>query len=391
MKYIYLSVCILFMLSCGGTQKATEQMTSGNYGRAFEITYEKLQKNKGKNSAEKHVPLLKEAYNKAAEVDLAKIKQLQKAGSLENLKKIYGLYLNLDLRQDQIKVLQPLYYEGKEVTFNFYDYSQELTQSKNNYAQALYDEAKKLLKGNKKDAQQAFSLLQDLNYVAGGYKKDISKLLEQAKNKASVFVLINIDNKIKKIKKDSLEKYFSVNTSNFANKWVIYHREKEKKRKYDFNFDIKLNSISFIPEETKKEKVPQERTIQDGWKYKLDSNGNVMKDSDGNDIKEPKYNKVKAEVVLYQQQKSATIQGEALFKNLNKKDNKPLVQSLNGEAKFQHTYAKYSGDKRAIDQKYYKALQAKATAYPKEYLFINYALRDLSAKVTAFLQEQKYD
>lgn len=391
MKYIFLFIGLSLMISCGSTQKATEQLESGNYGRAFDISYEKLQKDKGKKSAEKHVPLIKEAYDKAAKSDLAAIKQLQKSTDIESLKKIYGLYLNLDLRQDQVKVLQPLYYEGKEVTFTFNDYADELAKSKNNYAKALYNEANKLLKGDKKDAQRAFSLLQDLNYVAPEYKNDIAKLLEKAKNKASVFVLIDIENKVKDIKRDSLEKYLSVNTSNFADKWVIYHQEREKGRKYDYNVGVQLASLTFGPEETKQETVPQERTIQDGWKYKLDSNGNVMKDSEGNDIKEPKYKKVQAEVMLYQQQKSAVINGEVSLKDLDKKNTAPKSQPVTGEAKFQHTYAKYRGDQRAIDQKYYEALQAKEVKYPKEYLFVNYALRDMGAKITAYLQERKFE
>lgn len=390
MKYLYLIFCLITLLSCSSTQKATEQIESGNYTQAFDIAYEKLQKDKGKKSSQKLIPIFKDAYDKAAASDLAMIKELQKSRTIENLKKIYGLYLNLDLRQDQVKVLQPLYYEGKEVAFDFNDYTQELSKAKNSYAKALYQEANKLLKGNKKDAQQAFSLLQDLNYIAPEYKNDISQLLEKAKKKASVFVLINVNNNVKDIKKDSLHKYFDINTANFADKWVIYHQKKEKHHKYDYLVNVELNSLELSPEETKQEKIPQERTVQDGWKYKLDSNGNVMKDTEGNDIKEPKYKKVQAEVILYHQQKTAIIKGEVLFKDLIKKNGDSNSQPVLGEAKFQHTYAKYRGDQRAIDQKYYEALQAKADAYPKEYLFVNYALRDMSAKVTSFLQEREY-
>ena len=147
-----------------------------------------------------------------------------------------------------------------------------------------------------------------------------------------------------------------------------------------------MDKLTFIPEKTIEEKVNQEGKVQDGWQYKLDGNGNVIKDEKGNDIKIAKYKVVRAEVILYQQNKSSKIEGTITVKNvLNSK-----VLSTNpefGEAKFQHTYAKYKGDQRAIDQKYYDALKSKAVSYPKNYEFIKYSVLNFKQKVDAFLNK----
>ena len=153
--------------------------------------------------------------------------------------------------------------------------------------------------------------------------------------------------------------------------------------------DIQLDKLNFTAPETKNQTVPQEARIQDGWQYQLDGNGNVQKDKDGNDIKVAKYSVVRAEVVLYQQNKTAKIDGSVSIKNLK---SKPTISTtpLFGEANFQHTYAKYRGDQRAIEQKYYQALQAKEVAYPKDYLFVNYSVSNFKQKMTDLLSKQDF-
>nr|MDJ0646353.1 hypothetical protein [Flavobacteriaceae bacterium] len=153
--------------------------------------------------------------------------------------------------------------------------------------------------------------------------------------------------------------------------------------------DINLNKLSFTQPETKTQTVPQEAKVQDGWRYQLDSNGNVMKDQNGNDIKVANYKIVRAEVVLYQQNKASKLDGTVNIKNLKTKQaaaNNPMF----GEAKFQNTFGKYRGDQRAIEQKYYEALQAKEIPYPKDYLFVKYAISNFKQKVTALLSQQQF-
>ncbi len=389
MKNILLTFLVLSILSCGSTQKATSLIQTGNYTEAFNTSAEQLNKDKTKKSKQKHIPILKEAYTKAAIQDIEEIKRLKKQSTPENLKKIYVKYLNLDIRQDEIKALQPLYFEGNEVSFDFNDYTKKVKTSRNNYSTALYKSAIDKIKGNQLDARVAYKHIEDLIYLDPTYRNDLDALLKKAKNKGSNFVYVTLKNNVKTISNDSIKDFSVINSVNFNNPWVLYHNKKKKGVHYSHQIDIVLNKLIFEPEKTSQQTVPQEAKVQDGYQYKLDGNGNVMKDTKGNDIKIAKYKIVKAEVALYQQNKASKLDGLMTIKDLNKKTT-IASNPMFGEAKFQNTYGKYRGDQRAIEQKYLKALQSKKVPYPKDYEFVKYSISNFKQKVTALLSQQQF-
>lgn len=389
MKNYLLLLLSLTILSCGSTQTATNQIQSGNYTDAFNTSVAQLNKDKSKKSNQKLIPLLKEAYTKGANADLNEIKELEKQNTPESLKKIYGNYLNLDIRQDEVRALQPLYFEGKEITFSFDDYTDKIKFSKNNYSKSLYTNATAALKGNQLDARKAYKYLEDLNYINPTYKNNLNDLLQKAKNKGSSFVLVTLKNNVKNISYDSIKDLSTINSANFTNQWVIFHNKKQRRLSYNYQVDINLDKLIFEPEKTLQETVPQEAKVQDGYQYKLDGNGNVMKDDKGNDIKVAKYKVVKAEVALYQQNKSSKLDGTVIIKDLTKKTTISTNPTF-GEAKFQHLYGKYRGDQRAIEQKYIEALQAKEAPYPKDFEFIKYSIRNFKDKLTGLMSQQKF-
>jgi len=389
MKHFILLLLSLTLLACGSTQKATNQIQSGNYSDAFNTSVAQLNQDKTKKSNQKLIPILKEAYTKGAKADLSEIKVLEKQNTPENLKKIYGKYLNLDIRQDEVRALQPLYFEGKEITFSFDDYTDKIKTSKNNYSSSLYSIATAALKGNQLDARKAYKYLEDLNYIDPTYKNNLNDLLQKAKNKGSSFVFVNFKNNVKNISNDSIKDFASINSANFNNQWVIFHNQKQRRINYNYQVDIRLDKLIFEPEKTLQEIVPQEGKVQDGWQYQLDSNGNVMKDDKGNDIKAAKYKIVNAEVVLYQQNKSSKLEGTITIKDLIKRSTVSTNPTF-GEAKFQNLYGKYKGDQRAIEQKYYEALNAKEVPYPQDFEFIKYSISNFKQKITALLSQQKF-
>jgi len=389
MKNLLLSILVITLLSCGSTQKATSHLQTGNYIEAFNASIAKLNKDKTKKSSQKHIPLLKEAYTKAVDDELKQIKILQKENSPESLKNIYGKYLNLDIRQDEVRALQPLYFEGNEMTFKFEDYSSAIKTSKNNYSASLYNNAIENLKGDHLAARKAHKHLENLIYINPDYKTNLDDLLQKAKNKGSSFVYVTLKNNVKNISKDSIKDFTTINSANFTNQWVIYHTKKDRKIKYNYQVNITFDKLTYMPEKTEQQTVPQEAKVQDGWKYQLDGNGNVMKDDKGNDIKVANYKTITAEVALYQQNKSSKLDGAITIKDLNKRTTLSTNPEF-GEAKFQHVYGKYRGDQRAIEQKYHEALNAKAIPYPKDHEFIKYSVSNFKQKVTALMSQQQF-
>ena len=391
-KSLFLTVVIVILYSCSGTQKTKSAISSGNYQAAFDNAITKL--NKDKKRYAKQIPLLKDAYDKANAKDLADIKKLKKSNTTQALKDIYKKYMNIDVRQDEITLLEPLSYDGKTYQFDKKDYSKEIAEAKKNYSDNLYQQALPLLNGTKQDARKAYEILSKIQVINPTYRNDLDAQIKQAQKKGMQYVLVKFKNNIPNQLKDStslaiLKNFASLNTGNFTNKWITFHDKKDYNVQYDYETDISLDKLTKIPEKLNQQKVPQEKEIQTGWNYQYDANGNVMKDKDGNDIKTPKMEKVRAEVTLYQQVKSTTLDGKLTVKDL--KTNKVLgTAPIKSEAKLENVYATYKGNPKAIDQKYYDALKNKKKQFPKDTAFTKFALQTFKEKIENILSQQKW-
>ncbi len=393
MKKITLVITVfsIILSSCSGAKKTQKAIDNGDYDSAFNIAIEKL--NKDKNKHEKQVPLLKNAYDKANTRDLADIARLKKQKPT-NLEAIYKKYMNLDVRQDEVILLEPLYYDGKQVNFDVKDYSKEITKAKKNYADQLYAKAIPLMNNSKENSRKAFAILEDIQYVDPNYRSDLSSLITQAKKRGSNFVFVKVHNNVANQLKDSaslavLNNFAKIRSGDFKNKWIVLHDKKDYTVTYDHQADIYLDKITAIPLKEESQKVKQSKEIQTGWIYQKDSKGNIMKDKDGNDIKKPKMETVYAEIMLFKQSKATTLDGKVIMKNLKTGITANPVP-MQGEAKLENIYGTYKGEPKAIDEKYYKALKNKKQEFPPNTKFNEFALQTFKLKVEQFLANQKF-
>ncbi len=386
---ITISLLLLFS-SCGSAKKAEKSVESGDYDNAFNIAITELTKDKTKKSNQKLIPTLKNAFNKAADRDLHKIKLLKKDLNTDNLKKIYALYVGLDVRQDDVMSLQPLYVENKEVKFSMNDYSKEIEASLTKYSSHLYTTGTQQLAGSKLDARKAFETFNNLEYINPNYVSNLSSLITQAKKKGSSIILIKLQNKIQQITtQDHIDELMRISSSNMNNQWVLFHDKRDFNTTYDYETTVVLNQSQISPEQVNTETVPQQARIKDGWEYVYDQNGNVAKDSLGNDIKRDKIITVQAEVKLFQQLKTSRVDGAFVIKNA--RTNTQLRSTpIFGEAKFENVFAQYRGDQRAIEEKYVQALQNKEAPYPADEEFIKYALAEFKSKMLQLLNQQQF-
>lgn len=110
---------------------------------------------------------------------------------------------------------------------------------------------------------------------------------------------------------------------------------------------LQLAQINISPEQLREKEFVRERDIKDSWQYKLDRNGNVMKDSLGNDIKIDKLVTARATVLQIGQFKTSEVIGVVVFKDLAAKkllDKFPIKSQFTIE----NYFASYRGDKRAL-------------------------------------------
>ena len=383
-------ITLLIISSCSSAKKAEKSIQAGDYDSAFNLAVEKLSKDKHKKSNQKLIPSLQEAYDKANTRDLQRINRFKKLKDPSYLKDIYALYVVLDIRQDEVLMLQPLYYNNTEVVFRTKNYTQEIEKSRNEYASHLYSLGMQQLAGSKIEARRAYNTFSELEFVHPSYTSNVGDLIRQAKLKGSSLVLLLLQNNISQFTtQEHTDELMRFSESNMQNKWVIYHKEKDNSVSYDYQVTAVLDQFHITPETVNTETIQQQARVNDGWEYVYDNNGNVMKDSLGNDIKRDKIITVQAEVRMIQQAKSGRVDGKVIIKDV--KTNSLVSETpLFGEAKFENVFAKFRGDQRAIEEKYHKALQNKEVPFPTDTEFVKYALAEYRAKMLQLIDRQTF-
>ncbi len=366
-KIIYLNFLMLFLLSsCGNTKQIQNYIYSGDYDTAINLSVEKLKKKKGSKSGDAYALLLKEAYDKANQKDLETINKLKANTNPNKWQKIYDTYLNLDNRQEDIKPLLPIYVvkENRQLDFPITDYTSKILDAKDHLVSHLYKKANILLgHHNKKDAREAYDLLDEIDRIDPDYKNTRS-LMNQAHQAGMSHALVIVENKTNQViprrLSDELLNFSSYGANNF---WVDYHNQRISGVNYDHQIKLKFTQILIGPNQSRDKEIVEEKTIQDGYDYLKDGNGNVVKDSLGHPIKRPRYIKVRSNVHLYQQYKETALKAVAEIIDLRtnqRVDNFPLESKFI----FDHKFATYRGDKRAIRNEILNFLKEKQVRFP---------------------------
>lgn len=349
MRSFYI-VCfaIVFIFGCSTKKRVERNIYSGNYNQAISEAMSKLRRNKDKNP--QLVYLLHDAYNKANQRDLNTIEQLKLEKNSAHTPQILETYKALNSRQNNVRAILPLYINGKELVFEMANYNSQIAIYKNEASAFLYDNAKILLKSsNKLDARSAYEDFEYIESINPNYL-DVRNLMTQAYYKGTDYVTVTIQNQSNQVIPRRLEDYLlDFNTYGLDKFWTVFHNGREKNQNYDFSMTLQLAQINISPEQLREKEILREQEIKDGWQYRLDRNGNVMKDSLGNDIKLDKIVTVRASVLQIGQFKTSEVIGVVLFKNLqNNKilDNFPIKSQFT----FENYFATFRGDKRALLQ-----------------------------------------
>lgn len=132
---------------------------------------------------------------------------------------------------------------------------------------------------------------------------------------------------------------------------------------YDYNLVLDIREIAVSPERVETQKYSETKEIQDGMKYVLDQNGNVKKDSLGNDIKEPNMVKISADVTESIQHKSAVVAGSIDYLDL-RTNQLMKTEKISVEAVFEHFSAVASGNEEALSDETYQKVGRRPVPFP---------------------------
>jgi hypothetical protein len=384
-RITYLLILAIILSSCSSSKKL---MHKGNYDGAIYKSVKELRKNP-ENA--KQADILDRCYKIANERDNERIKFLKRENNPNNWDEVFVLYSSLQNRQSLVRTVLPLNIDGRYINYEYVDYDAEIISAKNKAADYFYQNAQQLMKlGTKEGYRQAYEELVKASKYTGGQYLDIDRMIEEAHYKGMSRAIVLVNN-MTHINLDPvfLEDLLEINTDNLESPWVEYHfKDLDNQINYDYTIFINLESIFVSPDNVKESDKMYKKEVQDGFDYVLDSRGNVMKDSLGNDLKTPKYKTLACTIIETHQNKSVRIEGNAEFLSNNPRK---LIKKepIGAENIFDNHSARAVGDVEALDDAARELIKSEYIPFPNDMQMIFNTTQTLKPAITDALYRNR--
>ncbi|MCO5723709.1 hypothetical protein [Robiginitalea marina] len=395
MKNAFLqALALALLISCGGVKKTQEALNTGNFGQAIDKSIRELAGNKTKRGNQPYVVLLEDAYGKFVESELREINFLEKEGNPANLERIYRKYTGLKEVQNRIRPLLPLpvYEENREARFAFREYDREILSVKQDLSAYLYDNASNLLEQatQKGEFRKAYEDFRYLNEINPGYA-DTREQMDRAYRNGLDYVRVQMINDTRQIIPERLEAdLLNFNTYGLNDLWTEYHTNPLDEVDYDYEMQLAFREILISPEQVSEKQLIKERQVADGTEFLRDRDGNVVRDSLGNRIEVDRLRTVRCNFYQFTQQKMVEVMGTVNFVDLRSRQ--PLNQyPLSSQYVFQHVYANFDGDRRALDNDLVALLDLAAVPFPSNEEMVFLAGEDLKNRLKNIMTRQRFN
>ncbi len=288
-KILMILAAGVLLTGCGSTTKKLQQ---GNYDAVIDKTVKKLIRKANADDAAE----MDRAFRLANERDLDRIRFLVAENNPDNYDEVFNRYNMLKERQRKVRTVTPMEVDGKTYSYDYVDYDAEMIAAKRKAAEFFYDNGKGLLENalTKEDYRDAYYQLSKAAEYSGGQFPDIDKMIYDARLKGISRVIVQVVNQTPlKLPPQVEEDLISFDTRGLGNEWVEYHfKHVDEDATYDYEVLVKILSIGVSPDEVKDKDEIFKKKISDGFDYVLDANGNVMKDTAGNDIKLERFKEI---------------------------------------------------------------------------------------------------
>ncbi len=361
-KITTILLAALILSSCGSTTKKLQQ---GNYDAVIDKTVKKLIRNPDSDDAAE----MDRAYRLANERDLERIRYLVAENNPDNYDEVFNRYNMLKERQRKVRTVTPLQVDGKTYSYDYVDYNAEMIAAKSRAAEFFYQNGRGLLENalQKQDYRDAYYQLRKASEYSGGQFPDMDALIYDARQKGISRVIVGVANQNAiQLPPQVAEDLISFDTKGLGNDWVEYHfKHLDTSAIYDYEVLVKLLSINVSPDGVKDTDQIFTKKIADGFDYVLDANGNVMKDTAGNDIKLEKFKEITCTLIETHQFKSVEIRGEVEITDLN---HIRLIQKepFGASNSFEHFSARAIGDVGALTEEAFQKTQQEKIPFPSD-------------------------
>jgi hypothetical protein len=350
------------LISCSSPEKLMQQ---GDYDAIIEKTVKNLIKNP---SSEEDAVMLDKAWKLANQRDIERINYLKLENNPNTWDEMLSLYSTLKNRQASVRRVLPLRINGQSVQYDFVDYDAEIVLAKKKAADYYNKHGRQLMENRDKNSyrQAYYELVKAKNYSGDSYY-DLDEIIGEARYKGMSRVLVSVVNQtILNLPQEFSDGLISVNSKDLNSEWVEYYtRKPSEKIEFDYFVDIILKGISVSPDLVKDRDFIEKRTIDDGFQYILDTKGNVMKDSAGNDIKIKKYKDIQCTLIETRQTKECNITGEVEFISTNP-ESLLKKQPINAVTHFEYVSARAIGDIDALSTESRRLITVKPVPFPTD-------------------------
>ncbi len=380
---IFFAIAIIFS-GCGSSKK---QLERGNYDAAIATAVRQLRKNP---DDAKQIATLERSLNVVTDQDNERIRFLKMEGRPQNYDEIYLIYKRLSDRQTLVRTVMPLNDGNRVVDIPYVDYMPEMIIAKKKSADFYYAHGNELMKtGLKENYRQAYGEFIRAKEYVGDYEGIDSKIMETKYfGMSRVFVALQ-NTTMLKFPRDFEEDLLTVDLQALNTEWVEFTTlNLDKDVQYDYFINVNVKNILVSPDQTSQLDSVVKRDVEDGFAYKFDKNGNVMKDSLGNDIKVKKYKTLQCALISTLQTKTCRIEGD--IETIQANPNKLLKKDpMGAQSTFENVSARAIGDVGALNTRQLERTKAQAVPFPSDIEMVIRCSESLKQAIRGSIQSNR--
>jgi hypothetical protein len=380
----FIFVLTIVFTGCGSSKK---QLEKGNYDAAIDRAVKELRRDP---DDQKQIAILSQSYKVVNELDNERIRFLKMEGRPNNWDEIYLIYKALNDRQSLVRTVSPLRSKSQTVDFPYVDYVPEMVNAKRKAAEFYFAHGTELMKTNiKENYRQAFAeFVRAKNYV-GDYE-GIDNKIQEAKYLGMSRVFVSVQNtSIIKFPKEFEQDLLALDLPSLNSEWVEYHTQNlNANTQFDYFVNVNVKNIAVSPDGTVQKDTVIKRDVEDGFSYLFDKNGNVMKDSLGNDIRQKKYKTLQCALIETIQSKACRIDGDVEVIQMN--PNKVLKKDpIGAQSGFENVSSRALGDVQALTPKQLERTKSSIVPFPTDIEMVIRCSESLKMAIRGAIQNNR--
>jgi hypothetical protein len=192
-----------------------------------------------------------------------------------------------------------------------------------------------------------------------------------------------------KFPKEFEDNLLALDLPRLNSEWVEYYTQNfNDNTQFDYYINVNVRRIMVSPDQSLQRDSVIKRKIEDGFTYVLDKTGNVMRDTLGNDIKQPKYKNLQCALVETIQSKTCHIDGDIDVIQMN--PNKELKKDpIGAQSNFENISSRALGDIQALNAQQLERTKTSVIPFPTDMEMVIRCAESLKMAIKGTIQNER--